>query len=352
MPKAVLAPAMEAPVPDIYRAFTDDADLHLLVGDMKDELSAYRWREAIWISIVVHLLVFLSWIFAPKWMPRSAVIVPMNQTAHQQLTFLELPQSQSSPKIPQTDIISSQNRIAQSRTPLPNREQLRRLLNAQPPGAPARPTPPATPAQQPAQQQAQASSQGSAQNPAAQPQQQQPPTQTAQLEQPPKPAGPSPFKAAMAPGAAVNQAIQSTATGTHGATHMSFGGDYGVARNEPTNPKGDVDILSDTMGVDFSGYLQRVIWEVKTHWYNGIPEVARPPIMKRGKLAIEFAILKNGSVAGMKLVSTSGDIALDRAAWAGISGSIPFQPLPSNFKGEYISLRFKFYYNPATNEFE
>jgi outer membrane biosynthesis protein TonB len=54
----------------------------------------------------------------------------------------------------------------------------------------------------------------------------------------------------------------------------------------------------------------------------------------------------------MKLVSSSGDIALDRAAWAGISGSIPFQPLPPNFKGEYISLRFKFYYNPETNELE
>lgn len=350
MPKAVLAPEMEAPVSDIHRAFSDEADLHLLIGDMKDELAAYRWREAVWISIVVHLLVFLSWIFAPKWMPRRAVIVPMNQTPHQQLTFLELPHSQSSPKIPQTDIISDQNRMAQSRVPLPNREQLRRLLNAQRPGAPARPTPPASPAQQPAQQ-AQASSQGTAQNPATQQQQQ--PTQTAQLEQPPpRPAGPSPFKAAMAPGAAINQAIQSTAAGSHGATHMSFGGDYGVARNEPTNPKGDVDILSDTMGVDFSGYLQRVIWEVKTHWYNGIPEIARPPIMKRGKLAIEFAILKDGKVAGLKLVSSSGDVALDRAAWGGITGSIPFQPLPSNFKGEYISLRFKFYYNPDKNEFE
>lgn len=350
MPKAVLAPEMEAPVSDIHRDFTDNADLHLLIGDMKDELAAYRWREAVWISIVVHLLVFLAWIFAPKWMPRRAVIVPMNQTPHQQLTLLELPHSPPSPKIPRTDIISDQNRMAQSRTPLPTREQLRRLLNTQAPGAPARPAPPAPPAQQPAQQQAQASSQGAAQNPATQQQQ---PAQTAQLEQPqPRPAGPSPFKAAMAPGAAINQAIQSTATGSHGATHMSFGGDYGVARNEPTNPKGDVDILSDTMGVDFSGYLQRVIWEVKTHWYNGIPEIARPPIMKRGKLAIEFAILKDGKVAGLKLVSSSGDVALDRAAWAGITGSIPFQPLPSNFKGEYISLRFKFYYNPDTNEFE
>jgi outer membrane biosynthesis protein TonB len=36
--------------------------------------------------------------------------------------------------------------------------------------------------------------------------------------------------------------------------------------------------------------------------------------MKKGKLAIEFAILKDGTVAGMKLVLPSGDLALDRAA--------------------------------------
>src|SRR5256885_8902426 len=53
----------------------------------------------------------------------------------------------------------------------------------------------------------------------------------------------------LAPGAAISQAIQSGA-GTHGATHMSFGGDYGPTRHQPTDVHGDVDILSDTMGVD------------------------------------------------------------------------------------------------------
>jgi TonB family protein len=50
-------------------------------------------------------------------------------------------------------------------------------------------------------------------------------------------------------------------------------------------------------------------------------------MMKKGEVGIEFAILKNGNVAGMKLVS-SGDVALDRGAWAGITASNPFPPLP------------------------
>ncbi|MGA9209426.1 MAG: energy transducer TonB, partial [Terriglobales bacterium] len=82
------------------------------------------------------------------------------------------------------------------------------------------------------------------------------------------------------------------------------------------------------------------------NWYNVIPEAAYPPLRKKGRVAIEFAILKDGSVAGMKLESPSGDVSLDRAAWGGITASNPFPPLPNEFSGQYLLLRFHFYYNP------
>jgi hypothetical protein len=52
----------------------------------------------------------------------------------------------------------------------------------------------------------------------------------------------------------------------------------------------------------------------------------------------------------MRLVSTSGDMALDRAAWGGITASNPFPPLPSEFSGSYIRLRFSFRYNPEKTD--
>jgi TonB family protein len=67
-------------------------------------------------------------------------------------------------------------------------------------------------------------------------------------------------------------------------------------------------------------------------------------MMKKGEVGIEFAILKNGNVAGMKLVS-SGDVALDRGAWAGITASNPFPPLPPQLTGSSLALRVHFYYN-------
>ncbi len=53
----------------------------------------------------------------------------------------------------------------------------------------------------------------------------------------------------------------------------------------------------------------------------------------------------------MKLVTSSGDVTLDRAAWGGITASDPFPSLPVEFKGEYLALRFRFFYNPDPADF-
>jgi len=105
-----------------------------------------------------------------------------------------------------------------------------------------------------------------------------------------------------------------------------------------------LEVLSDTQGLDFGPYLQNVERSIKANWYNSIPESARPPILQKGDVGIAFAILKNGNVTGMKLVS-SGDVPLDRGAWGGITASNPFPPLPTAFTGKYLALRVHFYYN-------
>jgi TonB family protein len=78
-----------------------------------------------------------------------------------------------------------------------------------------------------------------------------------------------------------------------------------------------------------------------------IPDSAQS---KKGKLAIEFAITKDGKLADMRLVATSGDTILDRAAWGSITASNPFPPLPSEFTGPYLALRVRFYYNPDKSD--
>jgi TonB family protein len=118
----------------------------------------------------------------------------------------------------------------------------------------------------------------------------------------------------------------------------------------PSN--GNVEVLSNTQGVDFGPYLSRVVEAVRRNWYTLIPAQARPPELKSGTVSIEFTILRDGRVAGMKLVLPSGDVGLDRAAWGGIVASNPFAPLPEQYRAPYLALRFRFYYNQkkaATN---
>ena len=108
---------------------------------------------------------------------------------------------------------------------------------------------------------------------------------------------------------------------------------------------GQIDVLTDTQGVDFGPYLRLMLSRVRENWYHLIPDSAK---LKKGKVAIEFAITKDGKVADMRLVAGSGDRDLDRAAWGGISTSTPFPSLPSDFAGPYIALRWHFCYNPDT----
>jgi outer membrane biosynthesis protein TonB len=342
-------PVMEAPVRDPERPETalpaDVEELHLLIGEMDDELTRYRRREAVWTSIVVHVLAFLVIIFVPKWLPKSAVIVPLSQTTKDN-SFLLAPTDQQHVKPPKTDVLSDKNREARSRTPQLDKELLRKLRDASRPGQPANkpaeaPAPPPQQAAQQAPPQPNPQQQAGAQN-APQPQQ---PQQTAQLHTPAM-GGPSPFKTT---GPGIQHALDDLGA-NHGTAHMAFGGDYGPNLRSPTNMKGDVEILSDTRGVDFGPYLQRVLYVIKKNWYNLIPEVARPPMMKKGSLIIEFSILKQGSVQGMLLQLTSGDGALDRAAWGGITYSDPFDPLPREFPGEFLQLRIKFIYNSTAED--
>lgn len=134
---------------------------------------------------------------------------------------------------------------------------------------------------------------------------------------------------------------------------MPFGGgDYGSGLRPKASTRGDLEILSDTLGVDFGPYLRRLKLTVQEHWYQIMPESAMPPEMKKGRVVVEFAILKDGRVAGLRVISGSGDVALDRAAYGGITYSNPLPALPTNFKGDYLLLRASFYYNPENNELQ
>lgn len=110
---------------------------------------------------------------------------------------------------------------------------------------------------------------------------------------------------------------------------------------------GSIDILSDTMGVDFAPYLGTELNRVKKRWYRLMPaSAASRSLAKRGNVSVSFVVLKGGSIVSTKLDKSCGDAALDNAALDAIKASNPFHHLPANFPGSFLSLRVHFAYNP------
>ncbi|MEO5937261.1 MAG: TonB family protein [Terriglobales bacterium] len=322
----------------------DREEFHLLLSELRDDNSRSRMREAAWISIVVHLVALFAIREVPKWLPNRAVaLVSTADQVRQNKNpiFLEAsPDRQVVTKRPDTDRISDKDRIAATRTP--SKQALQDLMDARRAGAPGMSAPAPQPAPQP--QMAQGGAPAQSETP-----RRPPPDQSNQQAALRAPAPRNPFQLGGSAGSAIDQAARASAQSRGGGV----GGDYGSVPGSPnTQVRSDIDILSDTMGVDFGPYLQRVLQSVRMNWYNIIPEVARPPLLKRGTVAIEFVINRDGSVAGMRLGGPSGDVSLDRAAWGGITASNPFPPLPSEFRGEYLALRFHFLYNPERNRLQ
>jgi TonB family protein len=353
-------PAAQPPTPpgsDLYdasgweAAYLEMHDVPALLIQLQDDLSRSRQREAFWISVVVHLAIVILVVNSGRLeglMHRRSVILisPQDLMNQKELTYLELPpDEQKLTKRPDTNRISDKDRIATSKAPQLDRKELKKILDSARPGPPGAPAPPAAPA--PAAQSPQPQESPSPQPPPDQ-------NQVARLQTPPAERPTPNFNTgAMSAGSAIEQAARAAMSNRGGYGGDSGGGDYGLGQGKQGGEAiGPMDVLSDTMGVDFGPYLARVLHDVRENWYRIIPESARAPLMKKGKVSIEFAILKNGQVAGLQIVGTSGDVALDRAAYGGITASKPFPPLPTEFGGQYLALRFHFYYNPDKSDIQ
>jgi outer membrane biosynthesis protein TonB len=337
-----------------YRHFDEDAVPALLLH-LQDDLTRSRRREAAWLSVIVHLLVIILFVNQPRlesfYRRRFLHQQPYTRISMQDLlkqrdlTYLELPPDlQKPPERPKTNVMSDKDRIATTKTPQVDPKELKKLFASSHPGVPKglqgqgqdsnsiQPAPAPAPAQQ-AQQAAPQQQQSSQQNPQS--------GQIAQLQLPQTQERPAvKFGGNVSAGSAIEQAARAAAQNRGG--YGGEGGDFGLSQGKAGGVMGPMEVLTDTMGVDFGPYLNRVLYDVRERWYQLIPESAS---FKRGWVTIDFVIMKDGSVQGLKIIDSSGDVTLQRPAQGSIQFSSPFQALPREFPGQYLGLRFRFFYN-------
>lgn len=311
----------------------DHHELIHLLDSLDDERSKARFRESIYISVIVYLAIAWFLFYGPRILfHQPRVIDPMSVLKEREktLTYLNTPKD-----------ISRALSHPSAKTPKPTIDQktlkqLRSMEKARVP-APAPPAPtPAPAAQQPAPQQAKAT-------PPPPPVVQHP--QQEAIVDAPKPAPAKPTRPNFGnPNQSAGDAIRSAAQAA--AQNRNSGDDIGASI--PVAHQGlntGVDILSDTMGVDFNPYLKRIIYEIYHTWLPLIPEEARPPLNKQGETLIRFTILPDGRIGAMTLDGSTHDQAIDRAAWGSITGVGQFPPLPKQFHGPNLELRIHYLVN-------
>lgn len=319
----------------------EEHELIHLLDALDDERARARFREAVYISIIIWLAIGWFVLYGPQVIfhqPRLINPADVLKERDKQLTYLDMPKDigKELPKKP-SDVISDKDRVQQTKKPTIDRKTLEQLQAMRKSGAPGGPVAPPTP-QPPAPQQ---QVQQQPQPPAPQPLPQHPPQQQATVEAPrPAPTKPNFGNQSLSAGDAIRQAAQEA------AQNRGQGGDYGA--NIPVEHQGmntGVDILSDTMGVDFNPYLRKILREIYNTWLPLIPEEARPPLNKQGETLIRFSILPDGRIGGMHLDGSTQDQALDRAAWGSITGVGQFPPLPKEFHGPNLELRIHYLVN-------
>lgn len=318
---------------------------------LQDEMERSHRREAFWMSVLVHLVALVVFVNGGKLLlSNGGIVVPTKTEVLQtrEYTFLVLPPDlQKSVHSPHTSVLSDKNRVATAREPVIDHKTLQHILASSAKGASssAKLRPPQLKsllAHRSAAPIEHVLTEVASTTPPM-------PIRAGQPEMLSVPADSTP-----ATPLAAAQGSPAQGTGTPEGIAQSSGS--GTAKNglsaagSQVSNQSNVDVLSDTMGVNFGPYLGLILHEVRTNWYNRIPESARAPLMKKGKVSIQFDILKTGQIAAMQVVGTSGDPSLDGAAIGGINQSGPFPPLPAQFQGQYLALRFHFFYNPDTND--
>lgn len=329
-------------------ATTRPIEVDLLI-DLEPESARWQRLALFLLAIMAELLVVVGLVASSGYIRHQQELEALEaENKRPEPMFLYLPPDleKKLQQKPKTPILSDKDRIARGKAPVitpkapeipysKGNSQLPEVAGGQPKVAPS---PPAEP-----RQQAKAD-QGNEQAKAAP----KPTDDGLKLEDVPKPAS-SPKELAMTlPSDNMEAAIRASRP-QRGAPGP------GDSLGQFNNPNSSFSlegpqILSDTQGVDFGPYLARVVAVVRRNWYTMMPESAR--LGQRGRVAWQFAIQKDGSLLKdgvghnvIEMVVPSGAEALDGAARAAIDLSVPFPPLPAEFKGNELKLRFIFLYN-------
>lgn len=112
---------------------------------------------------------------------------------------------------------------------------------------------------------------------------------------------------------------------------------------DASNTQVGVEVLSDRGGVDLSSYLQHLVDTLNKEWRPLLKAHAPDSITGQHTTILGVTILPDGHLGAMKIVSSAGNDALDKAAWRATKEDA-FQSPPPLRSGS-LKLRLNFIVN-------
>jgi TonB family protein len=290
--------------------------------------SAISVREGVLLSLVFHLTLALAIVLFPRFFLRSPAApvapVPRDQPPLRFVEVLPLNDKSLAPLIRTNPSDMDRRSATRESAPDPdntmpfsrgNTSQLIEGGPKVPPPQPpaAAPTPP-SPAVQPSPSAA-------------------PPSADASLSQMtvPVPTPPS-------PAAPPRQASRALADSLRNLQQYLRNENYDNIRGG--NADQSADIQFDSMGVDFGPWLRRFKNQVERNWI--VPTAA---MTYRGRVVIQFNVLRNGTITDLNVVQPAGYPSLTSSALNALKLSNPTSALPPEYPAERVFFTVTFHYN-------
>lgn len=118
-----------------------------------------------------------------------------------------------------------------------------------------------------------------------------------------------------------------------------------IKRERFDNPQGGLDqndaaISFDSKGVDFGPWLSRFVAQVKRNWL--IPQAA---MTMRGRVVLTFYVHRDGRITDLKVIRPSDIGSFNTAAFQALVQSNPTLRLPAEYPDDKVLFTVTFFYN-------
>jgi len=302
---------------------------------------AISWREGVLLSIILHLVMAIVILLAPRLFPRdveadrarlAALLDLRRQQDQARFVFVQPRVDPTAPKPPDRADPSDKDREARA---------LERALDQANALPFARGNSPER-VEEPEERSERARGQGPTPDPAA--------GQRAEQSTPPEQPLPESQSALLSPLPQL-PAAQSGANGRSTAPGGSLGDSLRnlqrfIESESFDNQRGGVNefgpaIQFDTKGVEFGPWIRRFVAQVKRNWF--IPNAAMMGM--KGRVVITFNVHKSGVITDLTVIGPCPIEAFNSAALGALVASNPTQPLPPEYPVDKAFFTVTFFYN-------